>query len=129
MIYHYNKNKSGVYIGRPKSGGEWGFGNPFVIGKDGSRAEVIEKFKSWLDTPSKNPHPDATWQRLDMEKVILGVEEVFKVKRGKFTGLENLDKSTNKIYADLQHCSTLHNFLSEEPDKDGYLIIRFKNHD
>lgn len=63
MIYHYNKSKSGVYIGRPKSGGEWGFGNPFVIGKDGSRAEVIEKFKSWLDTPSKNPHPDATWQR------------------------------------------------------------------
>jgi Domain of unknown function (DUF4326) len=32
-----------VYIGR---GSKWG--NPFVIGKDGSRAEVIEKYGRWL---------------------------------------------------------------------------------
>ncbi len=31
------------YIGR---GSKWG--NPFVIGKDGSRAEVIEKFENYL---------------------------------------------------------------------------------
>lgn len=32
-----------VYVGRPS---KWG--NPFVIGKDGSREEVIEKYKRWL---------------------------------------------------------------------------------
>ena len=32
----------GVYIGR---GSKWG--NPFVIGKDGDRAEVIAKFKEY----------------------------------------------------------------------------------
>lgn len=32
-----------VYIGRPS---KWG--NPFVIGKDGTRDEVIEKYKVWL---------------------------------------------------------------------------------
>lgn len=32
-----------VYIGRPS---KWG--NPFVIGKDGSREEVIEKFRNYL---------------------------------------------------------------------------------
>lgn len=33
----------GVYIGR---GGKWG--NPFVIGIDGNRAEVIAKYEAWL---------------------------------------------------------------------------------
>ncbi len=32
-----------VYIGRP---GPWG--NPFVIGEHGDRAEVIEKYRVWL---------------------------------------------------------------------------------
>lgn len=32
-----------VYIGRP---GPWG--NPFVIGKDGSREQVIEKYRTSL---------------------------------------------------------------------------------
>lgn len=32
-----------VYIGRPS---KWG--NPFKIGKDGTRTEVIEKYKKWL---------------------------------------------------------------------------------
>jgi len=34
-----------VYIGR---GSPWG--NPFVIGRDGTRAEVIAKYEAWLDT-------------------------------------------------------------------------------
>jgi len=33
---------AGVYIGR---GSRWG--NPFVIGKDGDRAEVIAKYREW----------------------------------------------------------------------------------
>ena len=32
-----------VYIGRPS---KWG--NPFVIGRDGSRAEVIAKYRTWI---------------------------------------------------------------------------------
>ncbi|WP_054313315.1 DUF4326 domain-containing protein [Mesorhizobium sp. 1M-11] len=32
-----------VYIGRPS---KWG--NPFVIGRDGSREEVIAKYRAWL---------------------------------------------------------------------------------
>ena len=32
-----------VYIGRP---GKWG--NPFVIGRDGTRAQVIAKYRDWL---------------------------------------------------------------------------------
>lgn len=43
-----NKYKSGippgaVYIGRPS---KWG--NPFVIGRDGRRDEVIAKYREWL---------------------------------------------------------------------------------
>lgn len=34
-----------VYIGR---GSKWG--NPFVIGKDGTREEVIEKYREWILT-------------------------------------------------------------------------------
>lgn len=44
----YNKRETGispdaVYVGRPT---KWG--NPFVIGRDGSRAEVIAKYEERL---------------------------------------------------------------------------------
>lgn len=44
----YNKHHGGApadaaYIGRPS---KWG--NPFVIGKDGTRGEVITKYETWL---------------------------------------------------------------------------------
>lgn len=32
-----------VYIGRPS---KWG--NPFIIGKDGTRSEVIVKYENWI---------------------------------------------------------------------------------
>ena len=32
-----------IYVGRPT---KWG--NPFVIGRDGSREEVIDKYREWL---------------------------------------------------------------------------------
>jgi hypothetical protein len=32
-----------VYIGRPSI-----WGNPFVIGRDGDRAEVIGQYEAWL---------------------------------------------------------------------------------
>lgn len=44
----FNKNAGNipfgaVYIGRPS---KWG--NPFRIGADGTRAQVIEKYRSWI---------------------------------------------------------------------------------
>jgi Domain of unknown function (DUF4326) len=36
-------NPDRVYVGRPS---KWG--NPFVIGRDGSRDEVIEKYRAWI---------------------------------------------------------------------------------
>ena len=41
--YHDKIPKDAIYIGRPS---KWG--NPFQIGKDGSRAEVIGKYKNYI---------------------------------------------------------------------------------
>lgn len=47
----YNKNKDenipadAIYIGRPSI-----YGNPYVIGKDGSRSQVIEKYRKYIET-------------------------------------------------------------------------------
>lgn len=32
-----------IYVGRPTI-----YGNPFIIGRDGDRDEVVEKYKEWL---------------------------------------------------------------------------------
>lgn len=46
-VVHCKKEPYDVYIGRPS---KWG--NPFTIGKDGSREEVLEKYVRWfLDRP------------------------------------------------------------------------------
>ena len=43
-VYHQRNAPPGsVYIGRPT---RWG--NPFVIGRDGDRNEVIRKYECWL---------------------------------------------------------------------------------
>ena len=38
-----NRYYVGVYVGRPT---KWG--NPFKIGKDGTREEVVKKYRLWL---------------------------------------------------------------------------------
>lgn len=43
LVVHCKKSPYDVYIGRP---GPWG--NPFVIGKHGTRADVIRKYDEWL---------------------------------------------------------------------------------
>ena len=45
MITVVNKRyeSTGIYIGRPSI-----LGNPFVIGKDGSRVEVVRKYSEWF---------------------------------------------------------------------------------
>lgn len=43
-IKNKNTPKDAVFIGRPS---KWG--NPFSIGKDGSRKDVIEKYQQYMD--------------------------------------------------------------------------------
>jgi len=46
MAIHINNKKDtsfGIYVGRPSI-----LGNPYSIGKDGSRAEVIQLYRVWL---------------------------------------------------------------------------------
>jgi hypothetical protein len=43
MVVNCKKSKYDVYIGRPS---KWG--NPFSIGKDGTRDEVCDKFEEWF---------------------------------------------------------------------------------
>ena len=42
-VVNINKEIYDVYIGRPS---KWGC--PFVIGKDGTRKEVIAKYRTWV---------------------------------------------------------------------------------
>ena len=44
-VVHCKRERYDVYIGRPS---KWG--NPFVIGRDGTRAEVIAKYEAWIKT-------------------------------------------------------------------------------
>lgn len=43
-VVHCKRAAFDVYIGRPSM-----WGNPFKIGPDGSRADVIAKYKTWLE--------------------------------------------------------------------------------
>jgi hypothetical protein len=42
-VVHCARERYDVYIGRPSI-----WGNPFKLGPDGSREEVIKKYKDWL---------------------------------------------------------------------------------
>jgi Domain of unknown function (DUF4326) len=44
-VVHCKKSPYDVYIGRPS---KWG--NPFAIGWDGERDEVISKYREWIKT-------------------------------------------------------------------------------
>jgi hypothetical protein len=44
-VVHCKKSPYDVYIGRPS---KWG--NPFEIGRDGTRGEVVEKYRGWIKT-------------------------------------------------------------------------------
>jgi hypothetical protein len=42
-VVHCKRDKYDIYIGRPS---KWG--NPFTIGKHGTREEVIQKYREWV---------------------------------------------------------------------------------
>lgn len=47
-VVHCKKEPYDVYIGRPS---KWG--NPFVIGKDGNRSDVVKKYYEWIKKQPK----------------------------------------------------------------------------
>jgi hypothetical protein len=49
IVVNKYKEKFDIYIGRGSA-----FGNPFVIGQDGTREEVIEKYRDWFYKRIKN---------------------------------------------------------------------------
>lgn len=42
--YHGNTSEGSIYIGRPSV-----YGNPFEIGRDGTREEVIETYRDYVE--------------------------------------------------------------------------------
>lgn len=65
-VVHTKKSAYDVYIGRPSI-----FGNPFTIGKDGNREEVIIKYKLYFDYEMIK---DPSWRKkvLELKGKILG---------------------------------------------------------
>lgn len=48
-VVHCKREPFHVYIGRPMRGyRSEGWGNPFKIGRDGTRGEVIAKYRAWI---------------------------------------------------------------------------------
>lgn len=44
VVRNKRESSNGIYVGRPSA-----WGNPFVIGKDGSREQVIELYRAWME--------------------------------------------------------------------------------
>lgn len=57
-VVHCKKSPHDIYIGRPSI-----FGNPFIMGEDGDREEVVEKYRQWLKTGNSFGNADATEQK------------------------------------------------------------------
>jgi hypothetical protein len=56
FVVHCKRSEYDVYIGRgkcPRTGHYYGWGNRFEIGRDGTRAEVIAKYRTWIYTQPK----------------------------------------------------------------------------
>lgn len=61
-VVHCKRNKYDVYIGRPS---KWG--NPFSIGKDGTREDVIKKYSNYI-----MKHPDLLSSLGELKGKVLG---------------------------------------------------------
>lgn len=48
-VVHCKREPFDVYIGR----GPLGWGNPFIIGPDGDRWDVVRKYRAWVMRPEK----------------------------------------------------------------------------
>ncbi len=71
MIVNINQDPYDVYIGRNKEYGDPKFGNPFRIGKDGTRKEVIQNYKNWISIQLAL-NPDLREDLLALDGKVLG---------------------------------------------------------
>lgn len=86
-----------VYVGR---GSRWG--NPYIIGKDGDRAECIRKYRAWL-LPYKHSPPDNTLDKLyisianaeDIQYNLKGKDLACWCKEGELCHADSLLKIAN----------------------------------
>lgn len=62
-VVHSRKEPYDVYVGRPS---KWG--NPFVLGRDGTREEVVAKYREWLT----QQRPDLAGQIGELRGKVLG---------------------------------------------------------
>lgn len=62
-VVHCKREPFDVYIGRPS---KWG--NPFILGLDGNRIRVIERYRTWL---YQRPHLIEE-ARIELKDKILG---------------------------------------------------------
>lgn len=49
-VVHVRDHTHDVYIGRPSM-----WGNPYVIGPDGTRSQVIKKYRAWFHSMLEHP--------------------------------------------------------------------------
>jgi len=61
-VVHCKREAYDIYCGRPSP-----FGNPFLIGLDGTREEVIAKYEAWIQT-----QPDLLGRLPELKGKILG---------------------------------------------------------
>jgi hypothetical protein len=74
MIRIVNENDfdgEGIYVGRPSV-----LGNPFVIGKDGNRSQVIKKYIVWLRMQCESRGP--------VKRELMKLARMYR-KKGKLT--------------------------------------------
>ncbi len=64
LVVHCKRAPFGRYIGRDAQDPERGlYGNPWIIGPDGTRDEVCDRYDTWLRTGRDFGHPEATEAR------------------------------------------------------------------
>ena len=80
FVVHCKKSDYDVYIGRPS---KWG--NPFAIGRDGTREEVIEKYRKFIMREEAIQGMVAAWE-IGMSMIPPTIEEIQKELKGKILG-------------------------------------------
>ena len=60
LVVHCKRAAFDVYVGR---GAGALYGNPWVLGPDGTRDEVCDRYEAWLRTGRDFGHPEATEAR------------------------------------------------------------------
>lgn len=73
------RSADNYYIGRPST-----LGNPFVIGVDGSRDEVVAQYERWLRHHMRAATPTGDNVRTELRRIKARCEQGFPVKLGCF---------------------------------------------